>query len=76
MTSLPSRAVASLDSSTVLRSGGTSAINWFAASIRNFGLEVRAGAPRRNHANSLRIRFCRLASVAAATRSRSTRCRT
>ena len=66
MTSLPSRAVASLASSTVLRSGGTSAISWLAASIRNFGFEVRAGGPRRSQASSLRIRFCRLASAAAA----------
>ena len=43
MTSLPSRAVASLASSTVLRIGGTSSINALAASMRNFGLEVRAG---------------------------------
>ncbi len=76
MTSLPSRAVASLASSTVLRSGGTSAISWLAASIRNLGFEVRAGGPRRSQASSLRIRFCRLASVAAACRSRSTRCST
>ena len=44
-TSLPSRAVASLASSTVLRSGGTSAISALAASMRNLGLDVRAGAP-------------------------------
>ncbi len=48
----------------------------FAASMRNFGLEVRAGAPRRSQASSLRMRFCRRASVAAAIRSRSTRCST
>ena len=76
MTSFPSRAVASLASSTVLRSGGTSAMSWLAASIRNLGFEVRAGGPRRNQASSLRIRFCRLASAAAASRSRSTRCST
>src|ERR1700756_3754822 len=69
-TTLPSRAVASLASSTLLRSGGTSAINWLAASMRNLGFEVRAGGPRRNQASSLRIRFCRLASAAAASRAR------
>ena len=31
----------------------------FAASIRNFGLDVRAGGPRRSHASSLRIRLRR-----------------
>ncbi|CKT58042.1 Uncharacterised protein [Mycobacterium tuberculosis] len=75
-TSFPSRAAASLASSTVLRGGGTSAISWLAASIRNLGLQVRAGAPRRNQASSLRSRFCRLASAAAVSRSRSTRCST
>ena len=35
--------------------------------MRNFGLEVRAGGPRRSQAISLRSRFCRRASVAAAT---------
>ena len=36
-----------------------------AASIRNRGLDVRAGAPRRSQASSLRARFCRFASVVA-----------
>ena len=71
ITSLPSRAVANFANSTVLRSGGTSAISWLAASIRNFGLDVRAGGPRRSQASSLRIRFCRRASLAAACRARS-----
>ena len=43
--------------------------------MRNFGFDVRAGAPRRSQASSLRIRFCRFDSLAAAIRSRSTRCR-
>ena len=34
--------------------------------MRNLGFEVRAGA-RRSQASSLRMRFCRLASAAAAT---------
>ncbi|SIM50426.1 Uncharacterised protein [Mycobacteroides abscessus subsp. abscessus] len=75
-TSLPSRDTAICARPTVSRTGGTSAISSLAASMRNFGLEVRAGAPRRSHASSLRIRFCRLASAAAACRSRSTRCST
>jgi hypothetical protein len=37
--------------------------------MRNFGLDVRAGGPRRSHASSLRSRFCRRASAAAACRS-------
>ena len=43
----------------------------FAASMRNFGLEVRAGGPRRSQASSLRTRFCRLISAAEAWRCRS-----
>ena len=31
--------------------------------MRNFGFDVRAGAPRRSHASSLRARFCRRASM-------------
>ncbi len=75
-TSLPRRAVARRDSSTRSRGGGTSAMRALAASMRNFGLEVRAGAPRRSQASSFFMRFCRLASAEAACRSRSTRCRT
>ena len=63
-------------SSTVLRTGGTSAMSAFAASIRNLGFDVRAGAPRRSHASSLRMRFCRFASAWSASRRRSTRWRT
>ena len=72
-TCLPKRATATRCNSMGLRTGGTSAISSLAASIRNFGFDVRAGAPRRSHASSLRIRFCRLLSAAAAIRSRSTR---
>ena len=46
-----------------------------AASTRNLGLVERAWAPRESHASSLRMRFCLRSSVAAAWRSRSTRCR-
>src|ERR1700735_1133078 len=46
-----------------------------AASMWNLGLDVRAGAPRRSQASSLRARFCRFASVGAGTRARPTRCR-
>ena len=42
-----------------------------AASMRNLGLLVRAGAPRRSQASSLRSRFCRRSSLDAACRERS-----
>ena len=74
-TSLPSRATASCESETLSRTGGSFSISAAAASIRNFGFVVRAGAPRRSQASSLRSRFCRRDSLAAACRSRSTRCR-
>ena len=45
------------------RAGGSSAISALAASIRNLGLEVRAGGPRRSQASSLRTSW--LASVFA-----------
>ena len=60
-TVLPKRAFANAKSSTLLRGGGSFSINSFAASMRNFGLLVRAGAPRRNQASSFLInmfRFC------------------
>ncbi len=60
-TCLPSRAVANRRSDTASRGSGTSAIRAFAASMRNLGFDVRAGGPRRNHAISLRSRFCRRA---------------
>ena len=43
MTSLPSRWVANRCSSSRSRGGGTSSISALAASMRNFGFEVRAG---------------------------------
>ena len=43
MTSLPSRWVANRCSSSRSRGGGTSSISALAASIRNFGFDVRAG---------------------------------
>ena len=76
MTSLPSRRVANRSSSTSSRGGGTSATSALAASIRNFGLLVRAGGPRRSQASSLRSRFCRRSSVVAASRARSARAST
>ena len=71
MTSLPSRWVANRCSSSRSRGGGTSSISSLAASMRNFGFEVRAGGPRRSQASSLRTRFCRRVSEAAAWRCRS-----
>ena len=65
MTSLPSRWVANRCSSSRSRGGGTSSISALAASMRNFGFAVRAGAPRRSQASSLRTRFCRRVSEAA-----------
>ena len=64
-TVLPSRAVAILVSSTVSRGGGSAAISAVAASIRNCGLLVRAGGPRRSQASSLRSRLRRRRSVAS-----------
>ena len=62
-TSLPSRETARDCSATLSRISGTSAMSAFAASMRNFGFDVRAGGPRRSHASSLRARFCRRASM-------------
>src|SRR5215831_573614 len=56
-TVLPSLAAASLASSTPSLAGGSSAISSLAASIRNFGLVVLAGGPRRNQASSLRSKL-------------------
>ena len=67
-TSLPSRWVANRWSSSRSRGGGTSSMSAFAASIRNFGLEVRAGGPRRSQASSLRTSCWRRTSEAAACR--------
>ena len=39
--------------------------------MRNFGFAVRAGAPRRSQASSLRARFWRRVSEADAWRDRS-----
>jgi hypothetical protein len=71
MTSLPSRWVANFCSSRRSRGGGTSSISALAASMRNFGFDVRAGGPRRSQASSLRARFCRRISEADACRDRS-----
>ena len=59
----PSRAVAKRSSSTRSRTSGSSAISSLAASMRNFGFDVRAGGPRRSHASSLRSSW--LAAVLA-----------
>ena len=69
ITSLPSRCAANRWSSSRSRGGGSSAIRASAASMRNFGFEVRAGGPRRSQASSLRARLRRRTSVAAAWRS-------
>ena len=53
------------------RTGGTSAISALAASMRNLGLDVRAGAPRLSQASSLRMRFCRRCSVTFEIRCRA-----
>ena len=70
-TVLPSRALAKARSSTLSRGAGSADINSFAASIRNFGFAVRAGAPRRSQASSLRIRLLRLMFSVLPCRSRS-----
>ena len=72
----PSRADATRRSASLSRSSGTSAISALAASIRNCGLEVRAGGPRRSHASSLLTRLRRRDSATASRRSRSARART
>ena len=56
--------------------GGSSSISVLAASIRNFGFEVRAGGPRRSQASSLRSRFFRRVSMSTACRARSARAST
>ena len=58
------------------RGGGSVAINSFAASTRNFGFEVLAGAPRRSQASSLRSKLFLLASIADCWRARSAFART
>ena len=68
---LPNLFAAKLRSSAPLRGGGSFAIKVFAASILNFGLDVRAGAPRRSHANSFRINMLRFVSSTDAWRERS-----
>ncbi|CPU65449.1 Uncharacterised protein [Mycobacteroides abscessus] len=75
-TSLPRRFVAVRVSSSVSRGGGTSAMSAAAASSRNLGLDVRAGAPRRSHASSLRSRLSRFSAATAAVRWRSARAST
>ena len=63
-------------SSTLLRGAGSSAMRAFAASMRNFGLLVRAGGPRRSQASSLRMRLARRSATTPARRSRSAFART
>ncbi len=75
-TSLPSRWLAKRWSSIRSRGGGTSSMRALAASMRNFGFDVRAGGPRRSHASSLRARLARRVSEAAAWRERSAFART
>ena len=68
--------MAKRSSSARSRASGSSAISALAASIRNFGFDVRAGGPRRSHASSLRISCWRRSSRAAACRARSARAST
>jgi len=75
MTSFPNRAVASFVRDTSSRGGGSLAMRAAAASRRKRGLVVRAGAPRRSHASSLRSVLSRFWAVTAASRSRSARAR-
>ena len=75
-TSLPSRAVAIRVRLSWSRGGGSFSMSAFAASMRNLGFDVRAGAPRRSQASSLRSRFCRFSSVVDAVRARSARAST
>ena len=58
--------LAKRSSSALSRASGSSAISALAASIRNFGFDVRAGGPRRSQASSLRISCWRRSSRAAA----------
>ena len=60
---------------TESRGSGTSAMIALAASMRNFGFEVRAGAPRRSHASSFFMSCWRFCSTTAACRARSARAR-
>ena len=75
-TVLPKRLSANLRSSLPSRGAGSAEINSFAASTRNFGFVVRAGAPRRSQASSFLIKLLRRASVAADWRERSAFART
>ena len=70
-TVLPSRLRANFKSSVESRGAGSAEIKSFAASTRNFGFVVRAGAPRRSQASSLRIKLLRRASIALDWRARS-----
>ena len=56
-TVFPKRLRANFRSSVESRGAGSAEINSFAASTRNFGLVVLAGAPRLSHASSFRIRL-------------------
>ena len=71
----PSRWLPSDKPNSPLRAAasGRRAINAVAASIRALGLVVRAGAPRRNHASSVRAKFLRRCSAVTAFSSRSIR---
>ena len=67
----PSRLRANLSNSDLSRGAGSLLISSLAASTRNLGFTVCAGAPRRSHASSLRISAFRRASIALAWRARS-----
>ena len=67
----PRRLSANLSSSDLSRGAGSLLISSFAASTRNFGFTVCAGAPRRSHASSFLMRLFLRASIALAWRARS-----
>ena len=72
----PRRLSANLSNSDLSRGAGSLLINSLAASTRNFGFTVCAGAPRRSQASSLRISWLRRASIALVWRARSAFART
>ena len=75
-TVLPSRAAEKRCSEMSSRAGGSSAMSALAASMRNCGLLVRAGGPRRSQASSFFTSCSRFCSAVDAMRSRSARART
>ena len=75
-TVFPRRLSANFKSSVESRGAGSAEINSFAASTRNFGLVVLAGAPRRSQASSFLMRLFLRASKTFAWRDLSAFART